>query len=97
MIDDRLTLNQQYIGQVEFRNRSSQPARIIGVSRSCRCFDLAEDPISQIIPAKGRLVLPLVIKPNKLGPLRQRIELYLDHAKQFRVNVDVFSLVKVDE
>ena len=93
-INDDLVLDQQQTGQVELVNRSLQPAKIVGISRSCRCFDIEEDPISQTIPANGRLTLPLVIKPNKLGPLHQRVELYLDHPKQFRVNVSVVSSVK---
>jgi hypothetical protein len=89
-----LILNQETTGSVEIWNRSSQPAKIIGISRSCRCFDLVGDPISKIIPANERLSLPLVIKPNKLVLLRQRVELFLDHPDQFRVNVDVFGSVK---
>jgi hypothetical protein len=92
--DEELLLGQQSHGNVELRNRSSQPAKIVGISRSCRCFDLAEDPTSKIIPANGRLVLPLAIKPNTLGPLHQRVELFLDHPKQFRVNIDVIGFVE---
>jgi hypothetical protein len=92
-IEGELFLNQETSGSVEIWNRSSQPAKIIGIARSCRCFDLLDNPISQIIPANGRLVLPLAIKPNKLGPLHQRIELYLDHPKWFRVTVEVVSSV----
>jgi hypothetical protein len=93
-IDDELFFDQQSAASVELRNRSSDIARIIGISRSCRCFDLAEDPTSKIIPANGRLVLPLAIRPNKPGPLRQRVELFLNHPKQFRVKVDVVGFVK---
>ena len=93
-INDDLVLDQQQTGQVELVNQSFKPAKIIGITRSCRCFDINEDPLSQIIPANGRLTLPLVIQPNKLGPLHQRVELYLDHPKQFRVNVTVVSSVK---
>jgi hypothetical protein len=96
-IDDPLILDVQATGQVEIANRSSHPAKIIGISRSCRCFDLSEDPISKIIPANGRLTLPLVIKPNKTGPLHQRVELYVDHPKLFRVNVGVFCSVKGED
>ena len=93
-IDDDLTLDIETTGQVELVNRSYQPAKIIGVLSSCRCFDISEDPVSKIIPASGALVLPLVIKPNKVGPLHQRVELYLDHPKQFRVSISVVSSVK---
>jgi hypothetical protein len=92
-LDGELFLNRGAKGTVVIHNRSSQPAKIIGISRSCRCFDLTEYPISKTIPANGRLVLPLVIKPNRLGPLHQRIGLFLDHSKQFRVNVDVVSSI----
>jgi hypothetical protein len=87
-------MDQEQSGQVELLNHSFQPAKIIGISRSCRCFDISQDPVSQIIPANGRLVLPLVIKPNKLGPLHQRVELYVDHPIMFRVNVNVVSSVQ---
>jgi hypothetical protein len=93
-IDGDLILNQQTTGIVEILNRSSQPAKIIGISRSCRCFDLAVDPVSKIISASAGISLLLVIKPNKLGPLRQRVELFLDHPIQFRVNIDVLGSVK---
>ena len=93
-IDDDLVLDQQQTGQVELVNRSYSPAKIFGLASSCRCFDIEGDPISQIIPTNGRLTLPLVIKPNKIGPLHQRVELYLDHPKQFRVNISVVSSVK---
>ena len=93
-LHDELILNRETTGQVEIWNCSSQPAKIIGFSRSCRCFDLSENPISQTIPATGRLVFPLVIKPTKLGSLHQRVELILDHPKQYRMNIDVFGSVK---
>ena len=92
--DDGLSLNQQSPGTVEIENRSSRPAKNIGISRSCRCFDLIESPVSKSIPANGRIALPLAIKPIKSGPLHQRVELYLDHPDQFRVSVDVFGFVK---
>jgi len=95
-IDGELIMDQEQSGQVELLNHSFQPAKIIGISRSCRCFDISQDPISQMIPANGRLVLPLVIKPNKLGPLHQRVELYVDHPNMFRVNVNVVSSVQVE-
>jgi hypothetical protein len=93
-LDGALFLNQEMTGTVGIRNRSFSPAQIIGISRSCRCFELTETRISQIIPANCQIVLPLVIKPNKLGPLHQRIELFLDHPKQFRVKIDVVGFVK---
>lgn len=93
-IDSELGLNQETSGEVKIHNRSGQPAKIIGISRSCRCFDLVEDPISKVIPADGSLPLSLVVRPNRLGPLHQRVVLFLDHPKQFRMNVDVFGSVK---
>jgi hypothetical protein len=92
-IRETLTLDQQSGGTVELRNRSATPATIVGVSRSCRCFDLVEDPISQIIPANGCLLLPLVIKPSKPGSLQERFLLFLDHPKQVRLNIEVVSFV----
>jgi hypothetical protein len=93
-IDGELVLHHESHGRVEIDNRSGVPGKIIGVSRSCRCFDLVEDPISKIIGANQRVSLPLVVKPNKLGPLRQRVVLFLGHPKQFRMNVDVLGYVK---
>ena len=93
-IDGDLSLNQESNGQVELWNHSSQPAKIVGLSRSCRCFDLNDSPFSKIISANEHITLPLVIKPEKTGPLHQRVELFLDHPKQFRMNVDVFGYVK---
>jgi hypothetical protein len=101
-LDGDLVPGVAQTGQVEFTNRSSQAVKIIGLSRSCRCFDFFEEPFSKIIPAsnanigfgKGRLVLPLAIKPNKPGLLHQRVTIFLDHPNQFQTNVDVFGFVK---
>ncbi len=67
------------------------------MEQSCRCFELVEDPVSKIIPANEQILLSLAIKPNKSGPLHQRVNLFLDHPKQFRVNIDVVSSVKGEE
>jgi hypothetical protein len=93
-VDGELRFNQLGNGIVEIWNRSSRPTKIIGISQSCGCFDLVQNPVSKIIPANQKLVLPLVIKPNRVDWLHQRVELFLDHPKQFRVNVDVFGSVK---
>jgi hypothetical protein len=92
-IEEDLILNQETRGTVEIWNHSSKPCKIIGLSRSCRCFNLVGKPNSKTIPANARISLPLVVKPNKLGPLHQRVELFVDHPKQFRVSVDVFGSV----
>ena len=89
-----LVFGEESLGQAVIWNRSPQPAKIIGIARSCRCFDIGDASIAQIIPANDRLSLPLVIKPNKLGPLHQRVEIFLDHPEQFRVNVNVFGSVQ---
>jgi hypothetical protein len=39
-IDGDLVLNQETIGEVRIQNTSGQPAKIIGMSRSCRCFNI---------------------------------------------------------
>lgn len=95
--ENELRIGQKIVGTVAIANLSPQPAKIIGITRSCRCFDIREDSVSKIIPANGRLVLPLDLKPNKTGPLYQRVELLLDHPDQFRVNVDVSDFVKGEE
>ena len=82
------------IGAVEIWNRSDQPAKVIGMNRSCRCFNLSQDPITQIIPAQQQISLLLVIKPNKTGLLHQRVVLFLDHPKLFRLNIEVVGSVK---
>jgi hypothetical protein len=92
-IEGDLILNQEASGELKIHNRSGQSAKIIGISRSCRCFDLVEDLNSKIIPANGSLSLSLVVRPNRLGPLHQRVVLFLDHPKQFRMNVDVLGSV----
>ena len=93
-LDGDLVLEQRQTGRVIIVNDSLQAGRIVGISSSCRCFDLSEDPVSKSIPAHGRIEIPLWIKPNKPGRLHQRVELFLDHPKQFRVNVDVLGSVK---
>jgi hypothetical protein len=93
-IDGNLYLNQKISGTVEIWNRYSKPAKIVGIARSCRCFELTDDPIARTIPGNGHLRLQLFIKPNKPGPLHQRVVLFLDHHKQLRVNVDVVGFVK---
>lgn len=93
-IDGDLILDDETTGQVELWNRSLQPAKIIGMNRSCRCFVLNNNPFSQIIPANERISLPLVIKPDKTGPLHQRVVLFLDHPEQFRVTIDVVGSAK---
>lgn len=93
-IDGDLILNQETVGKVRLSNASSRTATIIGVNRSCRCFDFRRDPVRQLVPSNGQLALPLVIKPNKLGPLHQRVVLFSDHPEQARVNVNLFGFVK---
>jgi hypothetical protein len=93
-MDGELVLEQESRGTVEIWNRSSQPAKIIGLSRSCSCLDFFESPISRRILGNERVIWSVKIKPNKLGTLNQRVELFLDHPKQFRVNVNVFGFVK---
>ena len=93
-IDGQLILNHETTGQVEIWNRSSQAARIVGMNRSCRCLVLNDNPFSQIIPANEHISLPLVIKSEKTGQLHQRIVLFIDHAEQFRVNVDIVGFSK---
>ena len=78
---------------VELRNRSAFPARIVGVARSCRCFDFREDPVSLVLPAHARITRALVIRPRRSGPIHQRIDLFLDHPEQFRLAVHLVGSV----
>ena len=96
-IDGELTVDRDSTGDVVLWNRSPQPAKIVGLNRSCSCFDFSDNSFSRIIPANERLSLPLVIKPEKTGPLHQRVVLFLDHPEQFRVNIDVVGSAKGEE
>jgi len=89
-----LFLDRSSPAEIKIWNYSSWPAKIVGVSKSCRCIEFRENPTSRTIPAHNRISLPLTIKPLKFGPLQQRVELFLDHPEQFRVRVDVFGSVK---
>lgn len=93
-VDGDLVLGKESIGQVEIWNHSSQSAKVIGMERSCRCIKLSGDPTAQVIAARGKDSLPLIILPNKAGPLHQRFVLFLDHPIQFRMNIDVVGSVK---
>ena len=95
--DSQLRISEVSTGHVEILNRSSQSTKIIGVSRSCQCVDLSEDPISKIIRAYEKVSIPLIVKPKNIGRLHQRITLFLDHPKQFRVNIDVLGSVRGEE
>jgi hypothetical protein len=94
IFDEELFLEKESTGKIELQNRSTYPAKIIGFSNSCRCFDLADNPNSKILPAYGSVVLPFAIKPKRVGALRQRFDLFLDHPNHFRVNVNVLGFVK---
>lgn len=50
-IDGELILDKPQTGAVTLKNRSKQSAKVIGMDRSCRCFELADDPIGLVIPA----------------------------------------------
>gem|GEM_PF-6978141 len=93
-ISGELLLGHESVGQIELSNRSGEPARIIGVERSCSCVRLLQSPASEVIVANANSSLSIVLEPIKSGPFHQRVVLYLDHSKQLRVNVDVLGFVK---
>lgn len=88
-IDGELIKGKKSSGKVLIKNRSLLPVKIIGISQSCRCFDIEKNPVSCTIHASASLLLPIVIQPKQVGPLHQRIILFLDHPKQFQVAIDV--------
>ena len=96
-VADTLRVGEETSGEVEFWNRSSLPARVVGVSRSCRCFDFRNDANGLVLPPHSRISPDLVIQPRKSGPLHQRIEMFVDHPERFRVNVDVVGFVKGED
>ncbi len=93
-LDENLILGEQKKGRVVIWNQTNHAAKIIGVARSCRCFDLVENPVGESILPHDRVPFAITIKPNNLGSLRQRVELFLDHPEQFRMNIDVVGFVK---
>jgi hypothetical protein len=97
VVNDSLKVGEESSGEVELRNVSSVPARIVGVSRSCRCFDLRDDAIALVVPPHSSISRALVIQPRKPGPLHQRVELFLDHPEQFRVAIDLVGTVSGGE
>jgi len=88
-----LQLDQQQSGLVTIKNRSNREGVVIGMDRSCRCFELTEEPVGLVIPAQSQVELSLVIKPNKTGRIIQRIVLFLRHPDQFDVPINLFGSV----
>jgi hypothetical protein len=79
--------------EVVLSNSSNYTASIVGLSRSCRCVTLPEDFIGRKIQPGGEIKLPLKVLPEQSGVFHQRVVLYLNHPKQFRLNVDVLGFV----
>jgi hypothetical protein len=95
-IPDDMMVGIETLGEVEIRNHSSFPARIIGVRRSCACFDFSTTPMGEIIPPNGMFSQVIYVKPKQTGRLLQQVDLFLEHPKQFRVPVIVYGKVKGD-
>ncbi len=91
--DGPLTTERELRGTIKITNRSDTSAGIIGVNRSCSCFDFVENPVMKNLAGGESVILPVRIKPKKSGQLHQRVVLFLDHPKQFRLNVDVIKFV----
>jgi hypothetical protein len=96
-IDNRLSVNQESTAQVEIQNHSAIKTNVTGFNRSCKCLEMSEDIVSKTIPANGHIVYSLVIQPSHPGPFHQRFILFLDHPKQFRLNVDVIGFAEGNE
>jgi hypothetical protein len=58
---------------------------------------ILDDSKTNFVSGGEPLKLPLLIKPSKVGFLHQRVTLFLDHPKQFRLKIDLFGSVKGDE
>jgi hypothetical protein len=91
---DSLRVGVESTGEVTLRNLTDTPVKIVGFERSCRCVGFESNPTSQVIPAFGDVALLFSVVPKKPGPVYQRIILYTDHPKQFRVTADVLGSVK---
>lgn len=89
-----MVLNQKVTIHVDLCNHSFSDAKVVGVSRSCRCVHPLDDPSGKLIPFGDRTALPLSIVPDRTGPFHQRLILFVNHPKQFRLNVDVVGFVK---
>jgi len=94
---DDVRLGKETVGVAKLVNLSDHPARVMGSAKSCSCFALARDIRGTIIPANSTVTVPIVIRPKKVGQLRQRIDIYLQHPEQFRVGISVFSFAKGSE
>jgi hypothetical protein len=92
-----LTVRLQSKGEVTIRNLTDIPAKIVGFERSCRCVGFESNPASQVVPGFGNVTLTFLFVPRKSGPVRQRIILYTDHPKQFRVTAELFGSVREKE
>jgi hypothetical protein len=93
-VADSLQFGRTATGVVEISNQSGSPAKVIGLSRSCSCFNTVDDPFGVVIAANQSVVIPIEVEPKSRGPLHQRVVLFIDHPGQFRVNCDLFSEVK---
>lgn len=88
------SLNQKLPIEMQIQNNSAKTAKIVGIARSCRCVVISENPIGMKIPVGESTKIPLTVVPEKTGAFHQRVSLFLDHPKQFRLNVDVIGFVK---
>lgn len=86
-----LSVDTEQIGKVEITNGSAFPANLVGINRSCNCFDFVEKPT--LIPARSTNTFFAKITPIKSGMMHQRVVLFLDHPEQFRLNVNVVEFV----
>ena len=93
-VDEVLRVGIPTQGTIELANRSSESVTLVGVSRSCKCLELINYPYNPVVGASGTLALKIEIKPEKSGPLRQRVVLFVDHPEQFRVTCDLFCQVE---
>jgi hypothetical protein len=92
-----LKLGQRGLIEAKINNHSMFAVEVMGVSKSCRCVATIEEPTGKTIPSNENLKLLLAVMPQKTGAFRQRVTLFLNHPKQFRVNIDVVGFVSGDE
>lgn len=94
---DQWVVGKEAKCQVEISNRSNLPTKIVGITDSCSCLNFDENLVPQVIPPNGKLTLPFSIKPYIAGPIHQRVILFLDHPKHFRMHIDVVGSAIEDE
>lgn len=78
------------------RNLSSDPAKIVGVEKSCRCVVL-QSILGLEIPPHGSLQFPIQIEHKVDGPYEQRLMIHLSHPSQGAVLANIVGHTSIGE